>query len=138
MKISARNQIFGTITSIEEGTVSSIVSIDAKGIKITGTISIDSVKDLGLAIGKGAYAIVKATEVLIGIGSMKISARNQLAGIVTSITEGAVNSIVSLTLTNGDAVTSSISKAAVEELGLVVGLEVTAVIKATSVMFGVE
>jgi len=137
MKLSARNQIYGTVTSIEEGSVSSIVSIDAKGLKITGTISVEAVKDLELTVGKGAYAIVKATEVLIGIGTMKISARNQLAGKVTSIKEGAVNSIVAITLTNGDIVTSSISKAAVEELELVVGLEAIAVIKATSVMFGI-
>ena len=138
MKLSARNQIRGTVTSIEEGVVSSMVAIDAKGVKITGTISVEAVKDLDLTVGKETYAIVKATEVMIGIGTMKLSARNQLAGKVTSIKEGAVNSIVSMTLTNGDIVTSSISKAAVDELGLVVGLEATAVIKATSVMFGIE
>jgi len=138
MKLSARNQIRGTVTSIEEGAVSSMVAIDAKGIKITGTISVEAVKDLDLTVGKEAYAIVKATEVMIGIGTMKLSARNQLAGKVTSIKDGVVNSIVSLTLTNGDIVTASISKASVKDLGLVVGIEAIAVIKATSVMFGIE
>jgi len=138
MKLSARNQISGTVTSIAEGAVNSIVTIDAKGIKIKGTISVEAVKELGLTVGKEAYAIVKATEVMIGVGSMKLSARNQWAGEVTSVTEGSVNSIVTLTLTNGELVTSSISKDAVEELGLVIGLGATAVIKATSVMFGIE
>ena len=138
MKLSARNQIRGTVTSIEEGVVSSMVAIDAKGVKITGTISVEAVKDLDLTVGKETYAIVKATEVMIGIGTMKLSARNQLAGKVTSIKDGVVNSIVSLTLTNGDIVTASISKASVKDLGLVVGIEAIAVIKATSVMFGIE
>ena len=61
---------------------------------------------------------------------MKLSARNQLKGKVININKGAVNSIVSITAT--------ISCAAVEELGLKVGSDAYAVIKATSVMVGID
>jgi molybdopterin-binding protein len=67
MKLSARNQIRGTITRIEKGGVSSNVTLDVSGNVIMATISNAAVDDLGLAIGKEAYAIIKATSVMIGI-----------------------------------------------------------------------
>ena len=68
MKISARNQLKGTIVSIETGSVNAIVHIDIGGGNvITSTISISAVKELGLEVGKDAYAIIKATSVMIGV-----------------------------------------------------------------------
>ena len=69
---------------------------------------------------------------------MKLSARNQFKGTITSIKAGAVNSIVTIDIGGGNIVTSTISVNAVEELGLKVGMEAYAVIKATSVMIGVD
>ena len=66
MKISARNQLKGTVKSIETGSVNAIVHIDiGNGNVISSTISIDAVKELGLAVGKEAYAIIKATSVML-------------------------------------------------------------------------
>ena len=68
MKISARNQLKGKIVSIETGSVNAIVHIDIGGGNvITSTISISVVKELGLEVGKDAYAIIKATSVMIGV-----------------------------------------------------------------------
>ncbi|RDF11301.1 molybdenum-pterin-binding protein [Haemophilus paraphrohaemolyticus] len=68
MKISARNQLKGKIVSIKTGSVNAIVHIDIGGGNvITSTISISAVKELGLEVGKDAYAIVKATSVMIGV-----------------------------------------------------------------------
>ncbi len=68
MKISARNQLKGTIISIEEGAVNGIVQIDiGGGNTISSTISMSSIKELGLEKGKEAYAIIKATSVIVGI-----------------------------------------------------------------------
>ena len=69
---------------------------------------------------------------------MKISARNQLKGTIVAIQEGAVNAIVQIKLSGGDIVSATISLAAVKELGLAVGKKASAIIKATSVMVGVE
>jgi len=69
---------------------------------------------------------------------MKLSARNQLKGKVVSIDKGAVNGIVGIELKGGDVVSATISLGAIEELGLEVGKEAYAVIKATSVMVGVD
>jgi molybdopterin-binding protein len=69
---------------------------------------------------------------------MRLSARNQLTGTIASIDAGAVTSIVHVDLDGGQRVTASITKEAVEDLGLVVGSKVTAVIKSSEVMLGVE
>ena len=137
MKLSARNQFKGTITKINEGAVNGIVTIDVNGTPVTATISMDSIKGLDLKVGKEAYAVIKATEVMIGLGELKLSARNKFAGKITSVKKGAVNAIVTMEAC-GETITSTISLAAVEELGLEAGKAATAVIKATSVMVAVD
>ena len=68
MKLSARNQLKGEVVSIKEGAVNAIVGIKIKGGEvITATISMDSVKSLGLEVGKEAYAVIKATSVMVGV-----------------------------------------------------------------------
>ncbi|MBO6290763.1 MAG: TOBE domain-containing protein [Selenomonas sp.] len=68
MKLSARNQLKGEVVSIKEGAVNAIVGIKIKGGEIiTATISMDSVKNLGFEVGKEAYAVIKATSVMVGI-----------------------------------------------------------------------
>lgn len=69
---------------------------------------------------------------------MRLSARNQLTGTVAAIEVGAVMTIVKVDLNGGQQVTASVTKNAVEELGLAVGSPVTAVIKSTEVMLGVD
>ena len=67
-----------------------------------------------------------------------LSARNQLEGTITKITEGAVNSEVIIELPGGIEITSIITKHSVERLGLKEGGKAKAVIKATSVMIGTD
>ena len=68
MKLSARNQFKGIITDIQEGAVNGIVKIDIGGGNVvSATISMNAIKELGLAVGKEAYAVVKATSVMVGV-----------------------------------------------------------------------
>ncbi len=68
MKLSARNQFKGKVIGIEPGAVNAIVTIDIGGGDIvSATVSMAAVKDLGLEVGKDAYAIIKATSVMVGI-----------------------------------------------------------------------
>ncbi len=69
---------------------------------------------------------------------MKISARNMLKGKVKQITSGAVNTEVVIELPGGAQVVSIITKNSAESLGLAVGKEVYAVIKASNVMVATE
>jgi molybdopterin-binding protein len=70
--------------------------------------------------------------------SMKISARNRLKGKVVSVTKGATTAHVRIDIGNGVVVTSSITNEAVDELGLVVGGDAYAVVKASDVMVAVD
>ncbi|MDR3517286.1 MAG: TOBE domain-containing protein [Azospirillaceae bacterium] len=67
MKLSARNQLKGTITSVEKGPVSSKVKIDLGGGNvITSTVTSETVDDLGLVVGDSVVAVIKASDVIIG------------------------------------------------------------------------
>ena len=68
MKLSARNQFKGTVIGIEEGAVNGIVKIDIGGGNVmSATISMAAIRELGLEVGKEAYAVVKATSVMVGV-----------------------------------------------------------------------
>ena len=68
MKLSARNQFKGSIVAIDEGAVNGIVKIDIGGGNVmSATISMNAIRELGLAVGKEAYAVVKATSVMVGV-----------------------------------------------------------------------
>jgi molybdopterin-binding protein len=69
---------------------------------------------------------------------MRLSTRNQLAATVQSIDIGSVMAVVKVELTGGQQVTASITKDAVEDLGLKIGDPVTVLVKSTEVMLGVE
>ncbi|CUW48270.1 TOBE domain-containing protein [Novacetimonas hansenii] len=67
MKISARNQIAGTITQITKGATTSHVSIDIGGTILTASITNEAVADLNLKVGEAATAIIKASDVMVGV-----------------------------------------------------------------------
>ena len=67
MKISARNILKGTIVEIVKGATTSHVRIDVDGSVVTASITNEAVADLKLKKGKQAYAVIKASDVTVGI-----------------------------------------------------------------------
>jgi molybdopterin-binding protein len=68
MKLSARNRIKGTIVDVKKGATTAHVKIDVGGGQIiTSAITNESVEELGLATGKQAYAVIKASDVMVGV-----------------------------------------------------------------------
>jgi molybdopterin-binding protein len=68
MKISARNQIKGKIVEVTKGATTSHVRIDiGNGAIVTASITNQAVDELGLTVGASAYAIIKASDVMIGV-----------------------------------------------------------------------
>lgn len=65
MKLSARNQLKGTIVEVKKGTTTAHVRIDIGGQVITAAITNESVDELGLKKGGNAYAVIKASSVMI-------------------------------------------------------------------------
>ncbi|WP_251212609.1 TOBE domain-containing protein [Adlercreutzia murintestinalis] len=139
MKISARNQLKGTVSNIQEGAVNGVVTIDVHDTKIKADITMEAIRDLGLEVGKEASAIVKASSVMFATDIIpNISARNQVKGKVVDIEKGAVNGHVAIELPCGCKMKGSITNEAIEQLGLAKGNDAVAIVKATEVMVGVE
>jgi molybdate transport system regulatory protein len=140
MKVSARNVFKGKITGLIRGAVNAEVELTTPGgDKIVAIVTEASVKSLELAVGKQAIAYVKAPWVIVlaGAPEVKFSARNQLAGQVSKLQKGAVNSEVAITLPGGATVYAVLTNEAVLELGLKEGVEASALIKASHVVLGV-
>jgi molybdopterin-binding protein len=68
MKISARNRLKGKIVEVKKGATTAHVRIDiGNGVVVTSSITNDAVDELGLAVGGEAYAIVKASDVMVAV-----------------------------------------------------------------------
>jgi molybdopterin-binding protein len=67
METSARNQLRGTVVSVSLGAVMAEVTVDVNGAQVVAAITKESAERLGLVEGKSVFAIVKATDVMIGI-----------------------------------------------------------------------
>jgi molybdopterin-binding protein len=67
MKLSARNRLKGTIIEVKKGTTTAHVWIEVGGQTITASITNEAVAELKLEKGKTAYAIIKATSVMVGV-----------------------------------------------------------------------
>ena len=67
MKLSARNVLKGKIIDVTKGATTAHVKIDVGSIVVTSSITNAAVDDLKLVVGKDAYAVIKASDVMIGI-----------------------------------------------------------------------
>jgi molybdopterin-binding protein len=65
MRLSARNQIPARITSINAGEAIANVELDAAGVRLVASITIEAVRDLGLAEGGEVTAVIKASDVIL-------------------------------------------------------------------------
>jgi molybdopterin-binding protein len=66
MRLSARNQIPATITAINSGEAIANVELDAGGVRLVASITVEAVDQLGLAVGKEVTAVIKASDVIVG------------------------------------------------------------------------
>jgi molybdopterin-binding protein len=67
MKISARNQLKGKIVEVKKGATTTHVRIDLGGQIVTAAITNESAEELKLTAGQTAYAIIKASSVMVGV-----------------------------------------------------------------------
>lgn len=67
MRLSARNQLKGTILAVTKGQTTSHIRIDIGGAVVTASITNEAVDDLGLKVGQAAYAVVKASDVMVAV-----------------------------------------------------------------------
>lgn len=67
MKISARNQIRGTVTAITHGEAIANVVLDVNGDRLVASITVEAVRDLGIAEGNEVTAVIKASDVMLAV-----------------------------------------------------------------------
>jgi molybdopterin-binding protein len=67
MKISARNQLPGTVRSIQEGAAIANVELDVGGHRVVASITVEAVRELGLSEGSDVVAVIKASDVLLAL-----------------------------------------------------------------------
>jgi len=67
MKLSARNQLKGKIVAVTKGQTTAHIRVDiGGGVIVTSSITNEAVDDLGLVVGDSAFAVIKASDVMIG------------------------------------------------------------------------
>jgi molybdopterin-binding protein len=67
VKISARNRLKGRIVEVKKGATTAHVRLDVNGTTVTASITNEAVDELGLKVGQEAYAIIKASDVMVGL-----------------------------------------------------------------------
>ena len=68
MRVSARNQIPARVTGINAGEAIANVELDANGVRLVASITVEAVRELGLAVGSNVIAVIKASDVLVATG----------------------------------------------------------------------
>lgn len=140
MRTSARNDLSGKISHIAAGSVNDEVTLDlGEGVELVAVVTRRSVEDLGLAVGRPAVALIKASFVILAKGEgLKTSARNHIAGVVANREDGAVNSEVILDIGAGRSLTAVLTVESANALEIKTGDRMTALIKAPHVILAVE
>ena len=67
MKLSTRNQIKATVTSISQGEAIANVEMDAGGQRLVASITVEAARELGLEEGREVTALIKASDMLVGV-----------------------------------------------------------------------
>jgi len=138
-KTSARNTFKGKVKKVTLGAVNAEVVLDLDGQELVAIITKESAKALELREGREAYALIKASWVIITDGEgLKVSARNQLSGTIEKMTKGAVNSEIILGLPGGRKLAAIITNTSADNLKLKEGGRAGALIKASHVIVAVE
>jgi len=141
MKVSARNTFSGTIATLTAGGVNAEVVLTLKGgVPLVATVTNGAVAHLGLKPGMTAYAIVKASSVIVGtdLHAAALSARNRFCGTISRIVAGPVNVEVDVEIGGGNTVSAVITQDSAAALGLREGGHACTLFKASSVIIGVD
>ncbi len=140
MKTSARNQFLGKVAAVKKGAVNDEIELEILGgQKIVAIITRESTDNLGLVRDAEAFALIKASSVIVMTDDKgaKLSTRNRLTGTVSRVQPGAVNTEVVIELPGGGTIASIITNESAINLGLKAGKKASALFKASSVIIGV-
>lgn len=140
LRTSARNQLAGTISRIDQGAVNDTLHLLLVGGQaLTAQVTRSSSAELGLAPGKLVVALIKASWVALATPAAAscIAIANRLEGSVSRLTLGAVNSEVIVQLNGGGTLCAITDNDSIASLQLQPGSAVTALFSAQNVILGI-
>lgn len=139
LRTSARNQLAGTVTSIDAGAVNDTVELTlAGGQRLTVTVTRTSTRELGLAARREAIALIKAPAVRLARpdAATQRSAGNRLVGTIATLERGDAQAEVVVDLDGGGVIVAVVPDTDAEAFDLTEGARVVALIDAASVILG--
>ncbi|MGH6726289.1 MAG: TOBE domain-containing protein [Pseudolabrys sp.] len=141
MKTSARNALRGTITDIRSDTINAEIAVTVSdGTTIYALVTNESVRALGLCVGREAILLIKASFVVIvpGAEAPPTSVRNCLRGVVRRCESSPVSAEVVLDIGGGKTLAATITAASAEKLGLAPGQTACALFDAAHVIVAID
>lgn len=141
MRTSARNQFQGRVDMISAGPINSEVSLAInERDRLTAVVTSESVESLGLSLGGEAYALIKASFIILVPANEAVttSARNRLCGTVRELRHGSVSGEAIIELEGGKTLTAVITEESAKAPEFQPGNAVCALIKASHVILGVN
>lgn len=136
-KLSAANQLSGTVLAVREGAVSGVVTIETPDGLVKADITMGAIRQLGLREGARATAHINANDLVIDARAddgMLFSAGNAFEGVVHEVVPGAVNAHVHVALGSGQRLLADLELACLDEMGLSAGMPVTVRVGANDVL----
>jgi molybdate transport system regulatory protein len=143
LRTSARNQLIGTVTQVQAGEVDAMVQLSLPGAPdrpvdlLHVSLTMASVKELKIAKGVQAVALIKAPAVSLTRPDTPSAMRNRLAGVVAAIHAGSGQTEVQMRLQGGQIMVSTLDAAHARKLALQEGSEVVATFQESAVILGV-
>lgn len=137
MSVSARNQLAGKVSAVATGAVNDEIELTLEGgAKLVAIVTHSSREALGLTNGKEAIAFIKAPWVTLASEDcgLTFSARNQFAGRVSQVVQGAVNATVHIDTDAGFTLVAVITNDSQHAMRLEAGSRVIALIKASTIL----
>jgi molybdate transport system regulatory protein len=141
MKTSARNALRGTITRISRDVLSAEVAVQVSGeTTIHASVTMESLKELGLVEGREAVVLIKAPFVMVARDEpgLHVSARNCIAGRVLRCEHSPLQAEVVMDIGDGKTLAASITAASAQAIGLAQGSAVRALFDSSHVILAVD
>lgn len=141
MRTSARNALRGTITTITPDTISAEIAVAVSADKtIYALITKESLRELGLCVGREAIVLIKASFIVIAPGAdpPAVSLRNCLQGVVVRCETSAVSAEVVLDIGDGKTLAGTITAHSAIDLGLCPGKPACALFDAAHVIVAID
>ena len=141
MKTSARNALRGTITNIVSDALTAEVAVSVSGgTTIYALVTNESMRELGLCVGREAIVLIKAPFVIVAPGedAPRVSVRNCVRGTVRRCKISAVNAEIVLDIGDGKTLAATITAQSAKHLGLTVGKPACALFDAAHVIIAID